>query len=214
MLLADYAALRHPGCNKDPIAFNRDVTSLLLGSPDWHRVQSHTSISPLVHPTGTDRKAEFDMRDCHQRAVYTTIATTHASNRTQAGGTTLGAGREQRIEGDGVGLAVVAVHLVQELQRKLPPASLLTGADEAAVGDHVALAAAPDHVLEDPQRLLYLQPPCHPLITHPKTCCSESKNAVSLELIAVPPGHPSIIPPLITSVPFTCHRFCAVDAVM
>lgn len=71
----------------------------------------------------------------------------------------MGAGGEQRVEGDSVGLAVVAVHFVQQLQRQLPPASLLTGADKAAVGDHIALAATPHHVLENPQRLLYLRMP-------------------------------------------------------
>lgn len=89
----------------------------------------------------------------------------------------MGAGGEQGIEGDGVGLAVVAVHLIQQLQRKLPPAGLLARADQAAVSDHVALAAAPHHVLEYPQRLLYLQMPtmaCHPsapISTNRRTLC-------------------------------------------
>ncbi len=70
---------------------------------------------------------------------------------------TLAAGADEGVEGDDVGLAAVAVHLLQQLQGQLPAPGLLAGADEAAVGDHVALAAALHHVLEDPQRLLYLQ---------------------------------------------------------
>lgn len=69
---------------------------------------------------------------------------------------TLAAGRDEGIECDDVGLAAVAVHLIEELKRQLPTAGLLTGADQGGVGDYIALTAALHHVLEDSQRLLYL----------------------------------------------------------
>jgi len=74
----------------------------------------------------------------------------------RAGLPTLTAGGQKGVEGDHVGLAVVAVHLVEQLQRQLPAAGLLACADQAAVGDHVALAAALHHVLKNAQRLLHL----------------------------------------------------------
>lgn len=83
------------------------------------------------------------------------VTTTHRPKCLQ--GVTLAAGANEGVEGDDVGLAAVAVHLLQQLKRQLPAPSLLAGRDQAAVGDHVALATALHHVLEYPQRLLYLQ---------------------------------------------------------
>ena len=53
----------------------------------------------------------------------------------------LGAGRDERVEGDDVGAAVVLGALLKELQRQLPVPGLLARTDEAAVRDHAALAA-------------------------------------------------------------------------
>ena len=48
------------------------------------------------------------------------------------------------------------MHLVEQVERQLPPASLLAGANQAAVGDDVALAVPGHHVLEYLDRLLHL----------------------------------------------------------
>ncbi len=60
---------------------------------------------------------------------------------------TLSAGAKQAIEGDHVGAAALAAHLLPEAQRDVAPPAALGGRDEAAKGDDVALAAAGGHVL-------------------------------------------------------------------
>ncbi len=66
---------------------------------------------------------------------------------------TLRAGRDERVEGDGVGLAALLVHLPKEADRHLPVAGLLARADEAGERDHRALALLVHHFVENSNRL-------------------------------------------------------------
>ena len=76
-----------------------------------------------------------------------------AQNRTvltkscRMSGRTLRTGRNQGVVGHNVWLAALAVHLVEQLQGKLPAASLLAGTDQAGVGYHVSLTSTRHHVL-------------------------------------------------------------------
>ena len=65
-------------------------------------------------------------------------------------------GSNEGVVRDHIGLAVLPMHIAEQLQRKLPAPRYLACANQGAVCDHIALAATTDHVLENLERFLHL----------------------------------------------------------